>query len=307
MAAPEESSDGRQKRPSVSATELVRDIGGVRERVLDGPIQITSHGRAEMVLLSQADFNRLQNTSSNDVDRLEAKLRTVIDTVDTIIIIFDQDLKVRRANRAYCDHFGRQATDVIGMSVWDLVNNPGDQFLAIRMRDVLKSGKEERFEMPSTYREGRQMRFVIKPWPLGIAFFARDVTEELQASDRVLRDIALDHSLAMVPGVGTGVVDNHAEIIMASRSLAMLLGTTPRALLGTSIFNIFHPEDRHQLEGMLAQSVTEARQVEIRYLRDGTEYRSCEVATSSFFDSRRDHCSALAIHDPGLRGKAIGS
>ena len=284
---------------NVSATELVRDIARVRERVLDGPIHITSHGRADMVLLSQAEFNRMQNVSSNDVDRLESKLTTVIDTVDMIIVIFDQDMRVRRVNKAYCDHFQRQAKDVIGMTAWSLISHPADQFLTIRMKEALKSGREEHLEMPSSYREGRQMRYIIKPWPRGVAMFARDVTDELNATDRILRDVALDLSLATVPDVGTGIVDNRGGMTLAPRSLANLLGSNQQALVGSSIFNIIHPEDRGEMESLLSSQSTETQTIQIRYLRGGTEYRKVDLAASPYAASRNEHCFAIAMRDCG--------
>jgi len=294
------SDDGLAANPlSVSATELVRDIGRVRERVLDGPIHITSHGRADMVLLSQAEFNRMLNVSSNDVDRLEAKLTTVIDTVDMIIVIFDQDLRVRRVNKAYCDHFQKQAKDLIGMSAWNLMSHPSDQFLTIRMKEALKSGREEHLEMPSSYREGRQMRYTLKPWPLGVAFFARDVTDEVNATDRIMRDVALDLALATVPDVGTGIVDNRGEITLAPRSLSNLLGSNHQGLVGSSIFNVIHPEDRGEMETLLASQSMETQTIQIRYLRGGTEYRKVDLAASPYAASRNEHCFAIAMRDIG--------
>lgn len=45
---------------TVTSGELQKQFGPVREKALQGPVSVTHHGRASLVLMSVAEFNRLK-------------------------------------------------------------------------------------------------------------------------------------------------------------------------------------------------------------------------------------------------------
>ena len=62
---------------------------------------ITSHGRTELVVINALRFAELNSGKDlAGIDRLEAKLSIVLDSIDTHVVIIDHELKVRRINLA---------------------------------------------------------------------------------------------------------------------------------------------------------------------------------------------------------------
>jgi PAS domain-containing protein len=124
----------------VTATQVVRDLRGVRDMLDNGAVAVTSHGRTEMIVISESDFSRLQLLSGTDADRLNSKLQMVMDTIDSLILILDNDMRIRRANRAYREYFGLEGVDLVGESILDRNRTATDRFITHKAEGVLASG-----------------------------------------------------------------------------------------------------------------------------------------------------------------------
>lgn len=289
--------DGRN---SVSSTQLVRDLPSVKQRLSDGPVFVTSHGRDEFVIIDKAELGRLSKLVDVDAKRLDGKLSIVLDAVDTLVLLFDDELKVRRANRAFCDFFDRDPDALIGTSINDLLVTPTDQYLAHRIRSVLESGTAERFELPSAHRAGRFFLHLITPWPNGVAFFASDVTDKTRLRDLELSQSALDVAMKSLVGVGVALLDSTGKIIEAKPNLEALLNTSASTIEGTSILSILDTKDRSRVEDLLVFSDEPVRTETVRYLHRGGDLHRARIAISPYQISHNQLLFAAVIQDLDL-------
>lgn len=126
-----------------TATQLVRDFPEVRRLVDRGPVQITSHGRTELVMLSPDHFAQIAEVGTTDSTRLEGKLAIILDTIETAVLIFDENLRVRRANRALCALLDTDEGRLIGLGAAELVTHPSHRYTIERLAEVQRSGHAE--------------------------------------------------------------------------------------------------------------------------------------------------------------------
>lgn len=291
MAAPS------QSQPSATATQLVRDFPLVRRMTEQGAVRITSHGRTEAIMMSPDDFARLCTGHGVESNRVEATLSLVLDSIDTHILILDENLVIRRANRAACETYGIPMGEIVGKPVSTLVTRPTDRFLVQRLAEVLRSGQTETTIVPSSFRPERTIRFTMRPWPQGVALFADDVTEREAIRDRKIADDATDAALEALGGVGTAQVQSNGTIIVPSIGLGQMVGSTIETLTGTRLQNLFDPHSRTILNEALMGTSTEARRYDVHYLRNGVTVTPAVVSVVPYWTAEHHACAAVVLHD----------
>ena len=282
---------------SATLTEVVRDMPRVRSLLDHGPVQITSHKRNEFVMVPQDEFERMSSLSGVEKQDIDGKLRLVLEAVSSCIIIMDSTQRIRRANRAFLDYFGYRENDVIGRQLGSLAKTATDNYVLTCIRQVQESGREKRFEMASSHREGRFIRFTIRPWPGGVALFADDITEQTRATEHVMQELARDQASKYIGGVGSGVIDANGVIRNASLGLAVLLGVRRRLLIGASIYRILSPDCREEVERCLQSRGLETETIEIEYLASGAEFAAARMVCSPFSIGQLQDCVAFIIQD----------
>lgn len=282
---------------SATLTEVVRDMPRVRSLLEHGPVQITSHKRNEFVMVPQSEFERMCELSGSDADGIDAKLRVVLNTVSTLILIADRTMRIERVNKAFLDYFGYERGDVVGHQFSSLARTANDNYLAMLAQQVMDSGREKVFEIPSSHREGRFFRFTIRPWPGGVAFFADDITEQSRATEHIMQELARDQASKEIGGIGSGVVDSNGTIRSASLGLAVLFGVRRRLLVGASIYRVLSPGCRATVEACLQRRGLETETIEIDYLADGSRLAPARMACSPFSSGRLQDCTAFIIQD----------
>lgn len=262
-----------------------------------GPVHITSHGRTELIMIHPDEFAALAQPGRSDLERLEWKLSMVLDTIETRVLILDGDLRVRRANKAFCETFGTGLEQMVGTNVSDMMSRPSDMFIVERLAEVLRSGQPESMVMPSTAVANRTIRIQIKPWPMGVALFADDITEKARSGDRAVSFKAADATLLEVGGVGMAHVQSHGTILYASRGLAQMAGTAPEALIGVRVQNLFAPRARPTVDEALAQVKGETTRYDVEYLRRGIKAAPARLIVTPYWTAEHHACASIALHD----------
>lgn len=290
----------RDMIPQKTATELVRNLHEVKEELGRGPIQITSHGRNDFVLMSQKQFEHLSGLTGTSTERLDAKLRLVMEMVDSFILILDDELKVRRANKAFCDFFNYDQDEIRGMPLESLPRTANDSYLAVRARAVVSSGRAESFEMPSSHRPGRTLQIRIRPWPNGIVTVFNDITDSLRDKNRILRDIAFDTAISVIPGFGTTIINPNGNLVVASLSIARLFGASRDALKGVSIFSLLSGECTKLLKSVLQGTDNTPQKCEVEYLRNGQDFAPGILSMAPFLDNFGQRMVAATLFDPAM-------
>ena len=228
--------------------------------------------------MSKDDYDHMVTLVDTDADRLDAKLRLVLGTIPSMVVITDRNLNIRRANRAWCNFADMNESDLIGKNLLEMTGSTNGQYICTRAMNVMESGKEESFELTSNFRPGRLISFTIRPWPQGVALFSYDRTEEARAAERHMRDLAFDTAMAEVGGFGFGSLDMSGRISFPTKSLANLLGADAQGLQNILLETVLSPESRAKLREVLQASDFKKTTFEIEFLQGGKDFNPGEMA-----------------------------
>lgn len=289
-----------EAQSSVTATQLVRDFPEVRRLAEKGPVRVTSHGRTDVVILSPAQYAALSAERDKDHSRVDWKLSLVLDSIDTHVLILDEEMRIQRLNRYFSTDYATPPEYLIGRSISTLVEKPSDQFIVQRLGEVLRSGQPEVLVVPAPHREGRIMRVSMKPWPGGVAMFAEDITEREAIRDKKIADDAIDGALDALGGLGTANVQSNGMILSSSLALAHMVGSPANSLTGARLQNLFDPACRALIGEALADSSSESRCYDVRYLRQGVSVMPAVMSITPYWTAEHHACAAMVLHDPAF-------
>lgn len=284
-----------------TATQLVRDFPEVRRLADRGPVQITSHGRTELVMLSPDHFAQFADVGVTDSARLEGKLTTVLDTIETAVLIFDEKLTVRRANQPVCALLDTDEQQLVGLHASALVTHPSHRYTIERLAEVQRSGHAEVLTAISARDANRTLQIQLKPWPSGVALFADDITDRMRFADLLIANTMLDRSLAALGGIGAAQVKSCGTILSGSAGLAEMVGVPQKALAGARLQSLLSPRCRTLAgEAFLAVS-DKPRPCAVEYLRNGVSATPAHMVVTSYWTAEHHACAAVTLLDPAWR------
>ena len=282
---------------TASATELVRNLPAIQETLDHGPVAITKHGRTEFVMLSKDEYDRFATLNTTDADKLDTKLRLVLDTTSTMIVVTDEELRVRRANRAVCNYFGMSAADMVGRKLLEISDLPTFRFISSRAKHVLATGQEDSFELASSVRNDRLISFRMLSWPQGLAIFGDDITDRAKETDRFLRDTAFDTAMQAMADCAVGSIDKSGLIDFATNSFADYVGISREDIDGANFLMMLHPSDRDEVREFFRTAESKTKFFDVRFLRGGAEAIGSRVSFSPFPNTRGTFSFAFVVRE----------
>jgi PAS domain S-box-containing protein len=234
---------------------LRRDASGAPGRILHIGRDITQRLRTEEALLAS-----------------EAQLRLVIDGMPGLVSYIDAGLHYRFANKVYGEWFGRPTTEVVGMSVPEVLGEQAFRRVQPYMQRAL-AGESVTYEAFLPYRgsTGRYIRasyvpdFGINGKPRGFVVLVEDISARraaehaLQESEQRFRHMA-DHAPVMI-----WVSDTTGRCIYLNRSWYEFTGQTPDTAMGFGWLDAVHPEDRQAAENVFLEANSQGREFRLEY------------------------------------------
>lgn len=280
-----------------TSTQLVRDFPEIRRLADRGPVQITSHGRTELVMLSPDYFAQIADIGPVDTARLEGKLAITLDTVDTAVLIFDEELRVRRANHALCALVDTDEAQLIGLHANALVSHPSHRYTIERLAEVQRSGHAEVMTAASARDATRTLQIQLKPWPNGVALFADDITDRMRFADLQIANSVMDRSLAALGGIGAAHVKSCGTILSGSGGLAQMAGVSQKSLTGARLQSLLAPQARATAGEAFLKMSEEPRRYSVEYLRNGVTAAQATMIVASYWTAEHHACAAVTLHD----------
>ncbi|SFH68471.1 PAS domain-containing protein [Albimonas pacifica] len=277
-ALKDSSFDRLKEDRTITAAEATRNFGRLQEEVAGGPITLTHHGRARMILLSPEQYEALGGEgAAADPPRVDG-ISFVLDEMEEGFIALDQDDRFAAVNRVAEFYFGRAREDLLGRAWHEALPNVGRSGMVEIIEGVRAQGRPRRLSWDSVIRDGRRLEMNIFPIPnargwIGVVFTNIGEVEQLSREAAVAQGV-IDMLLAALPGAALAVVDT-AGLVMDWRGAASdLLGWSPGEIVGQPMERLA-PEDGAE-QGRLWVHIAEARRKGVahctgpRLARDGS-------------------------------------
>jgi diguanylate cyclase (GGDEF)-like protein/PAS domain S-box-containing protein len=192
----------------------------------------------------------------------EERFRTLVQDSTDVFMITGADGVVTFASSTLERVLGRRPQDLVGTTGRDTIH-PDDLHIVDSLRDVLTEASAQRLLLFRTRHADGSWRWIESsvrnlldhPQIVGLVSIFRDVTERVE-SDKALRDsesrlrAVLEHSRDV-----HGLLDREGTVVWASSGLEEMLGWRPEDLVGTSGFDLVHPDDMQAALTRFAESL----------------------------------------------------
>ncbi|WP_026912377.1 PAS domain-containing protein [Patulibacter minatonensis] len=214
-------------------------------------------------------------------DPAESGLRQAIDAIASLsILTFDTDLRFVRTAGAMHDRYDHRGSELLGRRPDEIVGREHWKQLAPGYEGALR-GRTTTLETPSPDGQ-RHYEATFRPLVdgdriVGGTVTLRDITGE-RRDERRLEELraVLASSFDRAP-TGQALLSPDGEWMRTNEALRRLLGRSDESLLGTTLRETTHPDDRGREDQLLfgvRQGAQDGYDIEKRMLRgDGTELR----------------------------------
>ena len=247
---------------TITAAEATRNFGRLQEEVVAGPITLTHHGRARMILLSPEQYEALAGgeAPAGHEPRVDG-ISFALDEMEEGFVALDAEGRFATVNRVAEFYFGRSRDDLIGRDWVEALPVIGRSGMVEIIESVRAQGRPRRLSWDSVIRDGRRLELNIFPIPnargwIGVVFSNISEVEQL-GRDKAMAQAALDVLLAAQPGAALAVLDAAGQVVDWRGAAAELLGWSESEIVGEPIERTV-PEDAVE-QGRLWAHLAEAR------------------------------------------------
>lgn len=258
----------------VTASNLVRNFGEWQDRALGEPVYILHRGRPKLALAS-IDFLARLTQRAGSVDNGAA----LIEAFDEPILMFDDEARLSRRNRAADSYFGlADGLGGFGLST----DRPAEIAILQLARRVTHHRIAERLDVAIAPDSDRRVEVSASPVAGGALIVVRDVSlREAHARSAALVD-ATTGAIDGQDGLAAAHLNQRGHVALPSFSLARITGV-PADQLGTTRFaSLFEVRSRaavgDAVERVLRGGDTETLTAEL--LVDGASRRAVTVSLS---------------------------
>ncbi len=244
---------------------------------------------------------------ARSLEESELRYRQTLDTITDLVFVKDRNSRLQWANRAFCDFFGLEPTQVQGLV--DAEHNPSENTDGYLATDavVVETGTTQAVERePATRCDGANRVLNTVKSPLrdaggrvtGLVGVARDVTDrvrlEAELTQATTRFQALiENALDVIT-----VLDADGVQRFLSPSVKRVLGWSPEELIGRTALELIHPDDAPAVATLFASRAVEPG------ARDSIEFRHAHKDGSWRYLQAVGH---NLLDDPAIGGVVVNS
>ncbi|VTT96878.1 pas sensor signal transduction histidine kinase : PAS domain S-box protein OS=Massilia sp. LC238 GN=FG94_04812 PE=4 SV=1: PAS_3: PAS_4: PAS_4: PAS_9: HisKA: HATPase_c: Response_reg [Gemmataceae bacterium] len=251
----------------------LRDAAGTVSGVLVQGIDLTERVRAEQELVRV----------TAESERQRRMFDTILSSAPDFVYLFDLSGRFTYVNKALLDLWQKPLSAALGRNFFEL-DYPPD--LAARLqqqiRDVIATRRPVRDETPYTSAAGtRAYEYIFVPVfgadgeVEAVAGSTRDISDRKRAEEALRQSEAEFRETFERAGVGKAQADPRTgRLVRVNPKLCEFLGYTADELLGMTIRDLTHPDDREAGDARfrsLVEGAVDQYAVEKRYLRKGGE------------------------------------
>lgn len=221
-----------------TATDFVRHFGHYAATSQSKPVYIAQHGRVGWALLSAAQMTRLA-VAEGETAATDARFDILLDSISSIVLLTDEQLRITRMNRAARRHFQVAEISENTGSLWTLLHENDRDYLTQVCTRVLNSGDSETFDLESARYPGRTLHFQAMPFPSGLAILADVVTQATRSRQSSSAAAAVDLAIDAATALGRGRVDVRGAITGLNGNLSSMIQGRSEDVLGLRLPVLF--------------------------------------------------------------------
>lgn len=282
-------------------------VGGMVLSSLAGILYVRNTG--EVLAAAEGESTKLDEALRVS----EVRYRSLFNQTPVGLYRTAVDGSVLLANPALAHLLGVESPEVVcTLNLATFYDEPADRD---RFRSLVdRGGAARRFETRWRRRDGEIRHVRIDAHltrgdggePLYYEGAVEDVTAEREAREALYRSEARFRALVQRSSDVTVVADAEARLTYVSPSVGRLLGYRPDRLLGSSILDLVHPDDRPQAEDFLAHAEAggSALQVEVRFRHADGHFVFAEGAGTPLYDDEAVGGLVLNLRDVTERKRA---
>lgn len=271
---------------TITAAEATRHFGRVQDEVAAGPITLTHHGRARLVMLAPDQYEALVAGTGDDAEagrgiETAGGFATAFEEMEEGYIALDGEDRFVILNRVAEFHLGRSRDELLGRRWQDVLPIVGDSGLERHIDLVREQGRPARIAWNSAIHRLRRVDIKLFPIPgslggVGILFQSIGEIEQLRRR-AATTGAMLDVLLTVSPDLALVVLDADGAVVDWRGAAERLLGWSAEEIIGRSGETLLTPADREagRMWGDIARARREGRSQGrgLRLRRDGSETR----------------------------------
>ncbi|GEM_PF-307973 len=213
--------------------------------------------------------------------RIERHYRELVEFSPEIILTRDMNGNINSINEAGSRFFGMHSTELIGKNIRDLVGAE-EAKKSFEATKKLENGKPLRvlYQLPDAQGMMREQEAILmlitdaKGQAVGVRSVIRDITERKLAKDLLRESEGKYRELVENLTDVLYTTDKIGAFTYVSPATQSLTGYKPSQLLGSSYFNLVHPEDEEEVRRYFERVKSgESSIFEYRWLRENQEVR----------------------------------
>ena len=177
-------------------------------------------------------------------------LSRVFDSLIDPLAIYDRHYRINLINPALGDLYQLSVRDAIGKHCYEVFHHRSSVCDNCHVREVFRTGAPRQRDKVITLPDGRQRHFVIHCYPvrneagqiLQAMEHGRDVTERRHLEHRLEVSEVQYRAFMEHAREGIFMVDGPARVTFANKCMGEMLGLSPDALLGRSMYEFMNEE-----------------------------------------------------------------
>jgi PAS domain S-box-containing protein len=221
--------------------------------------------------------------------------------VPDALFSLDRDWRFRYLNPAAERLLGDPIEELLGKRLWDHFPETVGSIFEQQYRLALANRSAVRFEACHPPL-GTWVEVHAYPSPEGLEIRARDITPSMRATESLRRWARIDErrfrTLVEQAADIVGLLNADGTIRYVSKAVERVLGYVPETLIGRSVFQIVHPDDRLRLQRLIDGNGGH---------RDGAMPVECRLRHADgslrFLELTGNH----QLHDPDIAGLVVSA
>lgn len=255
--------------------------------------------------LYNINLERENEIALNKLAKSENKFRSLYESMPLPVLIYNPDtFEILDVNNAAINMYGYSKAEFLKLTLKDI--RPPEEIKKLELKKKLYSQDKASFlgEWKHMNRQGAIFDVEIYNYPISIhglparVSIVHDISERKLAVDAIHRSEVKYRSIFDEAPIGISNVDADGKFISVNGALEEMLGYAGKELIGVSIFDITHPEDRNSSHFQLNQLISGNQpyiKVEKRYLKKTGETVWVNISVSAIYNLEKKFLNTVAL------------